>query len=387
MRTLTLLAILAVSSTSAFADAPAKKKPGISAADQKKYKAALDKGRKLEAKKQYADAIKAFQDCLAVSPDDATALTEMGWSAYLNKDLKLAEQYTRKAIGNQSQPNVRGAALYNLGLIRRDRKDTKAAIAAFSESLKVRPHSVVRAALAKLDPKAAAAFDPFAPVALQGSFKSIEAYCKTQPTAEDFPYADDGTKMECTCEAKLGKSAPKLAAPFEGVELIKRECLVPNTENGVVSTKLAVKVGGTWSLTEIWSQDSNRHCSEGVSFGSAKVQDVIPGGTAELLVTHEVEGNCVGGGDSNDWSVTALVVVGIGASKTPSATPSIELERKETHQQDAFDDKPGPIKVVTEVKLEAVWGKDGALTLKGKATGMDKSEAANRLGKHLLVFP
>jgi hypothetical protein len=106
-----------------------------------------------------------------------------------------------------------------------------------------------------------------------------------------------------------------------------------------------------------------------------------------LLVTTEFEGDCVGGADSNAWAVTALVVVGIGASKVPSATPVIELARSETTQHDAFADSPPEPIINTDVKLEPVWGKDGALTLKGKTQGMDKSEAANRLGKHVLVFP
>src|ERR1700689_4365607 len=67
---------------------PAAKLP---AADQKTYAAALQKGRDFQAKKKWADAEAAFGDCLKIAPDDATALGELGWTAYLAKDLATAE--------------------------------------------------------------------------------------------------------------------------------------------------------------------------------------------------------------------------------------------------------------------------------------------------------
>ena len=39
------------------------------------------------------------------------------------------------------------------------------------------------------------------------------------------------------------------------------------------------------------------------------------------------------------------------------------------------------------VALTIKWGKDGAFETAGKTTGVDKKEAQNLVGAHVLVFP
>ena len=59
-----------------------------------------------------------------------TVLGELGWTAYLMKDYAKAKDATQKAIAHQPAPNIRGAALYNLGLIDEAQHDTAGAVAA-----------------------------------------------------------------------------------------------------------------------------------------------------------------------------------------------------------------------------------------------------------------
>src|SRR5262245_36227047 len=92
--------------------AHADSKPKITQANQKTCHDKLRAGRELAGKKQYAQAIAAFDACLKVVPDEATVLAERGFAAYLMKDYKLAEASTRKAIANESEPTIAGAALY-----------------------------------------------------------------------------------------------------------------------------------------------------------------------------------------------------------------------------------------------------------------------------------
>ena len=381
MRLVPVLSLIALCSLAVLADTPKpKQKLTLSAADQKKYKELLKKGRALEAKKKHAEAVAAFEECVKVSPDDAVALSELGWAAFQGKDLKKAEAATRKAIANQAAPTVRGAALYNLGRIQEEQKNKPGAIASYSESLRARPNAVVRARLRKLDPKAATAFDPFAPVTLAGPFASIDAYCTTTPKTED----EDGDPLECTCGQKLDAPAMKLGAPYEQLEMFTRVCQLG--QFGTTHFHLAAKTGKGWFVGDLEDYMFNRHCDETLAFKEARVADVTTAPGPEALMTYTTEGGCAGGSIMDDWSAASLVVIGTGASGVLAATPPIQLRKQEHHQDDAFDDKPGPTRTVTDLNLKLTWNKDGSLDLEGKTTGLDKAEAANLLGKHTLAF-
>ena len=96
------------------------------------------------------------------------------------------------------------------------------------------------------------------------------------------------------------------------------------------------------------------------------------------LVEH---GDCMGGDFESKWNDRELVVVGIGPSGKPSATPTIMVSRLETETTDMFD-KP-KTKTLVDIALELAWAKDGTLTVKGKTKGGD----ASVLGTHTLAFP
>jgi tetratricopeptide (TPR) repeat protein len=364
-RRMRALAIISILTATAHANPP---KSSLSAADQKKYKDLLRKGRDLEAKKDYPHAIAAFEDCLKVAADDATALSELGFTLYETKDYKRAETITRKALANQAAPNVRGAALFNLGLIREAQKDNAGAIAAYGDSLRARPNAVVRSRLKKLDPKVAAMFEPYAPVALAGPFASIAAYCKTAPKTESVD-GDSDVEADCTCGTKVDGPAGKL-------EVFIRTCQIMSY--GTTYYQLAMKTPKGVYIGALRSYDFNRHCDEAFKFVDAKVDG------DRVVATYSAEGSCTGGTNEDDWTERGIAV--IGGSATPAMTPTLLVKKKETHQDDAFEDNAPAPKTIVDVDLSLTWSKDG-VEVKGKTTGLDKTEAANLLGKHTLVFP
>jgi hypothetical protein len=359
MRTLTIVLLLC---SVAFAE-----KGKLSAADQKKYKQLLNKGRELENKKKYVEAIAAFDDALKVAKDDATVLTEIGWTAYLAKDYDKAETYTRKALANESTPNIRGAAFYNLGLVQEKRGDRAGAIKSYTESLKARWNATVRGALAKLDPAAAAALDPFKPQALAGPFKSIDDYCKPKRTK---PTGDDPE----TCECSDGKAATGSTKPFEALTWVTRKCEAG--DHIMTNYDLAAKVGGSWYVAEVAETDANFHCDNDVDSQTIKIE----GGRGVFRLSEH--GGCMRGEYSSDFTEDQLVVVGIGSSGKPSATPAIIVGRHEESAELDENGEPKKTTVSVDTALAVTWTKDG-LEMKGKTKGGDVS----MVGKHALAFP
>lgn len=372
MRRLALV-LVAVTASSAVA----KPKPKVqqpSAADNKKVKTLLNKGRELEDKKKYADAIAAFEEALKISPDDAVLLSELGFTAYLNKDYKKADEATRKSLGLQATPSVRGATLFNLGLILEEKGDKAGAIAAYLDSLRIRPNNTVLGRLKKLDSKAADSLDAYRPIPLQ-AWDSTDAYCKAQK-----PHPTFGEELKCSCGAEKASSS-SLAAPFDDAKFFSLTCAEPvKGQFGYTEDNVAVKVGGKWFVSKMGERDFNRHCEVEAKYGAIKVT----GG--HLVADYAEEGECAGGGRTLDWTMTRNAVLGVGSSKTPSATKAIVV----SHHEDEIDDTDDKQKASTptDIQLELVWNNDGSLEVKANKTkGLDATEQKQLVGKHALAFP
>jgi hypothetical protein len=363
--------IIVVAMLSAIASADNKPTP-LSAADQKTYAAGLKAGRAAQRANNWSAAIAAFTTALKVAPDDATLLGELGWTQYLTKDLAAAEASTRKALAGVSTPSIRGATLYNLGLIELAKHDSNAAIAAYRESLQLRPNGIVRRALAKLDPTAAAAFDPFKPVALEGPFASVAAYCATTPKQ----IADEG--FDCGCGQDDTSTIPRhLGAPYQAVETFTHACGAHATSNGIHHYGLAVHVASGWYVTTVATVRQNRFCNDSMQLADARTN------VHALLVKFSIGGDCLGGNGGQRWSETGLVIIG---GTRPAATPIVVVTKHETESDVPYnEDKVS--RVSADIALDLAWGSDGSVTVSGKTTGLDANEASNLLGKHTLVFP
>jgi len=152
-------------------------------ADVKRYQAIMDEGAKAAKKGDHAGAVAAFDRALAIKPNDQAALTDQGWSAFQMHALDRAEAITRKAIAAGGDPRRTAAAQYNLGRILEERGNKAGAIAAYQESLKLRPNRVVSARLAGLDPAASG----FSAEKLEGLDKTQKAQVIKLLAARGFP--------------------------------------------------------------------------------------------------------------------------------------------------------------------------------------------------------
>jgi tetratricopeptide (TPR) repeat protein len=351
----------------------------------------VDDARNLAAKSKLTDAIAKLEACIALVPDDVTALGELGFTAYLAKDLAKAEQATRKALAAQASSNLRGAVFYNLGLILEAKKDVPGAVAAYSDSLRVRPNGIVRTKLRSLDPKAAEAFDPYRPVGMTGPFASIDAFCKTLPKKAKDPAYGPGAvppppDIDCTCgqRIKTGTAAP----PYKKLEVFLRTCAIEGHKMGSYGNdeyRVGVQLDAGWYVAPVTTLWFARKCDNDVKWPVFAVKDLIAGGIPEVAIEMTNDGECRKG---SFWKTRGLVVVGIGPSKAPSATPLIEFK----HHEEAFVTAKdgtlwGDTQVTLDVALELAWKADGSLDVKGKTTGLDKGAAGDLLGAHALPFP
>lgn len=122
----------------------------------KRYRSELAQGRQADEKGQLAEARKHFEAAVALVPEGGAAQSELGWAAYRQKDLAVAERATLAAIGSSNQPNLRAASLYNLGKILSAQGKKAEAAKALRQSWELSQNPVTLAELKALDPAAAA---------------------------------------------------------------------------------------------------------------------------------------------------------------------------------------------------------------------------------------
>ncbi len=128
--------------------APTVAKAPLSPAERKAVLAALGAGRKKSLAKDYEGALVAYDRALAIAPDDATVLAEVGWAALQSGDLARAEDANRRALLHALDPKLRAQILYNAGRVAEAKSDPAAARTAYAASLALRENAAVRRRLA-----------------------------------------------------------------------------------------------------------------------------------------------------------------------------------------------------------------------------------------------
>jgi tetratricopeptide (TPR) repeat protein len=126
------------------------KRPQISRARRQAYLKHLVRGRAAARSKRWADAVEAFEAALVVRPLDALALGELGWAAFQSGDFKKARVANSKAVLTAMRPEVKAAALYNLGRTAEAQGDKADAVEFYARSLRLRPNAAVVQRLAGL---------------------------------------------------------------------------------------------------------------------------------------------------------------------------------------------------------------------------------------------
>jgi tetratricopeptide (TPR) repeat protein len=345
----------------------------------------LDKARVLEAQGKHAAAVAAYEAYLQTAPDDATASAELGFAALQAKDLAKAEAATRLAIAHASSDTdakVRGAALYNLGMIQEAQNASKEAAVSYKESLASRPSRAARERLQKLDAAVAATIDPFAPAQLAGPFHDLADACRDWLVKHDGSASDTwGEHGSCASLDMIAVPKVKLALPF--LELVAFEMADRS------SLDLGVRTAEGWFMYEYTGNGrrSPAHCG-GTTFTLAPPANVsLP--LSALHVAYRSQGSCFHREEEWSWDERGTIVIGVGASHVPSASPApIVTAQTEITGDDAkhWHD--------TDAKLTVTWNRDGTLDVTGTIhhsaplwNGSDDLDPELVLGHHVLAFP
>lgn len=103
----------------------------------------LRDGRAAVKKGDHVRGMALFEQSLAIDPNDARVLSELGWAAFRAGELERAERATRDSVKHAREMSVKGASLYNLGRIEEERGKKEDAAQHYAESLAARPGNAV----------------------------------------------------------------------------------------------------------------------------------------------------------------------------------------------------------------------------------------------------
>jgi tetratricopeptide (TPR) repeat protein len=341
----------------------------VSKAEQRRYRAALRAGRARMAKNDARGAIASFEQALVAIPDDARALSELGFAAFKARDLTKARQATEQSIAAAGDPRLRAASMYNLGRILEAQDKKSEALDVYRRSLALRPNIIVRDRVVALDPDAKPD-EPIAPVELQGPFPTLEAYCAAAAQVEpDEPCRTSGDEVPTLPTVTLEKPYQQLAMLQTGF---------------AQSCSLAIRTAAGWFVHEEFAECRlmGGRWDRSVSFDSLTLRDIVAGGTKELVLemqTDETFNDTPPDAKDDEMVISTehtrgLLICGVGASGKPSCTPLVVVEW--AHDED----NPS----VLEAKFE-----DSAIVLRlVKGGGGDASNGGiGVIGKHPLRFP
>jgi tetratricopeptide (TPR) repeat protein len=360
--------------------------PKPTADEAKRFSDALKRGRKLASAGNLDAAMAAFQEALAVMPEEPRALDEVGVVAWRKQELPLAEKTIRRAVELQSDQRKRAAALYNLGRILEDRGDKKGAVDAYARSLHDRPNKIVRERLGTLDAAAAQSLDPLTPKPMAGPVASVKAWCKEQRSDcqrdPDDTDADGKPKkpLAWSCQAKQ-----KLAVvpPFLEAQVVTTSCFDDDRERHDVAHVLAARVGDGWYFFEVGeAHDSMRQTDELTS--AAELKPLVAGGPPRVVVRTENQTAYRG---MNATATTRMAIVGVGPSGKPSATDPFVIvtdsdeDDEETLETRAHHHGELPVRFLADDTVEV------GTPAKKKGHPFDADTLGALVGKHKVAFP
>lgn len=182
------VALVAVMCSVVAAEPPKAKKPEPTKAQLKSGHAHMKAGWIAQRAKKWSDATKEFEAALVDLGGDARAMSELGWSAMNAGDYAKAQKADEAAILTATDPKVKAASLFNLGLVQERLENKDAALRSMVESLALRPNQTVGEEAAKLGAKPGAPPPPFCPgdkpicTCLLDQFPEPDAKCEASTT-------------------------------------------------------------------------------------------------------------------------------------------------------------------------------------------------------------
>lgn len=288
----------------------------------------LAAGRKAVKARDYAAGVTAFTAALKVDPNHPAALAELGWAAYLAGDLAAAQRHTERAIASEAPDRTRGAALYNLGRILEDRGDKDGAAAAYQRSLQLRPNDVVTQRLAGLTSAGADATTHDCDLRLHKGTPPADL-CAAFVAAE--PPDETITSRECDAQdSEPGEVVVDAAGTPAGGE--PRSKLDHTLPDGLRVAHFRVQswmdVGGSSDTVYLAVLHNDRwytaplghafnpgfgYVGASIDVDSVTVQDLVPGGRPELVITTSADYHDGDYGDNvvEGSSRTVVAVLGL----------------------------------------------------------------------------
>jgi hypothetical protein len=111
----------------------------LTAQESKRYQAALGRGRLATQRKDWKTACTAFDEALALMPEDPRAEAERGYARLLSGDLVGANKDLRDAQGHSSDRKLEAQIWFNIGLVAEKSESVEEARTAFARSVALNP--------------------------------------------------------------------------------------------------------------------------------------------------------------------------------------------------------------------------------------------------------
>lgn len=342
------------------------------------YSTALKKGRARARTGDAAGAVVSFRAALAAKPDDAVALSELGAAALQAGDLALAEQSTRAAVAAATTPQLKGAALYNLGRICEKKGDRAGAVDAYRQSLQARRNGTVWRALGALDAGAAAPFDPLAPQPMKGPFASPAEFLAQLPNNSGRLVDDDSPA--------LANPPP----PYRAARVLATTDDPAREPPAFESLSLAVQLPSGWFVCPTFATVQNAHDPLGNSTGSfagieIAAKDLLAGGAPEVSLRYLERSAYVSDTTTEAEDATWLAIVGVGASGKPSCVTGIVVDWLPARGSDFVAEEArarDPKLVTVPIEFAA-----DAINVPALPKAIPARIRDAQLGRHLVTFP
>lgn len=397
-------------------DAEGEKTKTLTAAERKLFIKKLSEGRALHEKKNYEGAMAAYREALDIDPDNAQALSEVGWSAFFLKDYDLAEESTLKALERASQTYLKASCHYNLGRIYEERGLPDKAVDAYKKSLEFKSNPIVRARLSKLDKAAANAFEILGISSMKGPFTSLDAYCedfvkrskdipvRCDPKTTDFgdyyrgPQRLVGEQAPYISMRILGTSRAALHAEAGNEKTLKEapgeKTGAPPIGQGQTFYHIAVRTKLGFFIQERAASTYNPGAfgiKETLEIKDFSIRDAIPGGTPEILFrsVHTRTDSNVAMNELEESIDETLLICGTGGTGKPSCTRPIPVSwvQRVTLISPEMDDPGTPHDLKDEKgSLGVGFLSSGELQIKGDPASLPEPYKGLP-GKFLLHFP
>ncbi len=358
----------------------------LSAEEQDRVRSAVAEGRRLHGAEDYAGAIESFEQALALLPDDARTLSELGWAQIFAGRLEAAESSLHRAeAGVGDDDRLRASILYNLGRVAEARGDEAVAIEAYQRSLRLRPHPATYRHLSGLAGGTRYAFGP-AVRRLQGPYARLGELCQEERRLTAGQRNEsEGETFGCLLDAAKGLGgdavevprARGLDAPWTGLRFVE---VRPNPFTARFHAALRTEAGW-FVLPEVAAVSRGvAGTTERVTRLVARTEPLFESKGPQVVLEVETRWVAQDGGGRELESETHRVefLCGLGPSGMPSCTGALP-RATQARRREAGGARQ------TRWAVERQSRPEGVIVLSGDVATLDEPAAA-LLGEHEVEF-